>query len=344
MSQTLRPDWIAQLDELLALLDSPQPGHEAAVLDRAVAMDPDLLAFIVGQLGEQASPEAAAFLELLAAHPQTPEAVRATARQGRDALAERGVTPAMAGEERYLTGYIQQNRHRGEQIMLLGWRLPSGGVEALVFLLDWRGDGLKDFYRTRPMTDAEWHELLAHNAAKGAPLVEILLPQARILLESALAEGRRFGRAVPREYKIEGRVVARRVLSAEPAPALPSGIPPDLGPDEVVAAYIAALHFRDYALAALLLAPDHPLRAGRTVVETSAELRVQGKGAPRREAAAQVTARILVREGDVTARVQAFGAEVTVEPTGRRLRHDMREEYTVQRVADGWRIALSESL
>ena len=343
MSQTPRPDWIAQLDELLALLDSPQPGHEAALLDRAVALDPDLLAFIVGQVGEQASPEAATFLELLAAHPQTPEAIRTTARQGRDALTERGVTPATPGQERLLTGYIQQSRHRGEQIMLLGWRLPSGGVEALVFLLDWRGDGLKDFYRTRPMTDAEWHELVAHNAAKGALLAEILLPQARILLESALAEGRRFSRPVPREYKIEGRVVARRVLSAEPAPVLPSGIPPDLGPEEVVAAYIAALHFRDYALAALLLAPDHPRRAGRTLEETGAELRAQGKGAPRREAAAQVTARTPVGEGDVTARVEALGVAVAVEPTGRRLRHDVCEEYTLRRVADGWRIAASET-
>jgi hypothetical protein len=343
MSQTPRPDWIAQLDELLALLDSPQPGHEAAVLDRAVALDPDLLAFIVGQVGEQTSPEAAAFLELLAAHPQTPEAIRTVARQGRDALAERGITPATPGDERFLTGYIQQSRHRGEQIILLGWRLPSGGVEALVFLLDWRGDGLKDFYRTRPMTDAEWHELVAHNAAKGAPLVEILLPQARILLESALAEGRRFSRPVPREYKIEGRVVARRVLLAEPAPALPSGIPPDLGPEEVVTAYIAALHFRDYALAALLLAPDHPLRAGRTLEETSAELRAQSKGAPRREAEAQVALRNPVGGGDVATQVEALGAEVTIEPTGRRVRHSVREEYTVRRAPDGWRIATMAS-
>ena len=44
---------------------------------------------------------------------------------------------------------------------MLCWRVPQGDYEAMVFLLDWRGDGLKDYYRTRRMREAEreWHSL-----------------------------------------------------------------------------------------------------------------------------------------------------------------------------------------
>src|SRR5690242_12802867 len=78
--------------------------------------------------------------------------------------------------------------------------MPVGWVEALVFLLYWCGDGLKDFYRTRHMSDVEWHQLVEHNAAKGAPLAELTIPEARALLDAAQAESRRFSRPMTRDY------------------------------------------------------------------------------------------------------------------------------------------------
>src|SRR5262249_23603076 len=149
-------------------------------------------------------------------------------------------------------------RERGEQILLLGWRLSGGEIEAFVFLLDWRGDGLKDFYATRRLTDAEWRQLVEHNTAKGAPLVEVTLAEGRALLEAVLAESRRFSRPLPREYKLTQGTIARRVLEVEEVPSAPrsrSYLAPDLAPEAVISAYAAALHYRDYALAAELLAP-----------------------------------------------------------------------------------------
>ena len=346
-SETPDTSWLQQLDDLLATLDThpdhPESGQDAAFMERVAALDPDLQQFLVERMAEQDSPQAAAFLELLAAYTATPTPVRMAAREARDALAARGVIPASPGEERFLAGWAQQSRETGEQIMLLGWRMPAGGVEALVFLLDWRGDGLKDFYRTRDMSDAEWRQLVAHNAAKGAPLAELTLSDARALLEAAQAESRRFSRPMPRGYKLEARVIERRVLSAAPLPPdMPPYLRPDLAPEAIVTAYNDALHYRDYALAALLLHPDHPDRAGRTVEETATELRARLKHAPRREAGASVTRR---PDGAAGARVtdevrlEAQGMEVAVDTRGGRTRTPMSEIFVLRMSTDGWRIA-----
>jgi len=338
--------WLQQLDELLVTLDAhpdhPESGQDAAFMERIAALDPDLQRFLVERMAEQDSPQAAAFLELLAAHAATPEPVRAAARAARDALAARGVIPAAPGEERFLAGWVQQSRETGEQILMLGWRMPIGGVEALVFLLDWRGDGLKDFYRTRDMSDAEWRQLVEHNAAKGAPLAELTLSEARTLLEAAQAESQRFSRPMPRDYKLESRLIARRVLSAAPLPAVtPPYLHPDLAPEAVVTAYNDALHYRDFALAALLLHPDHPDRAGRDVEETASELRTQLKHAPRREADASVTrhSERPESEADDTVRLEARGMEVAVDTRGGRTRTPTNEIFVLRTSTDGWRIA-----
>lgn len=335
--------WLQQLDDLLASLDAqPESGQDVAFMDRIATLDPDLQRFLVERMAEHDSPQAAAFLELLAAHTATPDPVRASAREARDALAARGIIPAAPGEERFLTGWVQQSRETGEQIMMLGWRMPASGVEALVFLLDWRGDGLKDFYRTRDMSDAEWRQLVAHNAAKGAPLAEVTLSEARTLIEAAQAESRRFSRPMPRDYKLESRLIERRVLSAAPLPTdAPPFLRPDLTPEALVTAYNDALHYRDYALAALLLHPEHPDRAGRTPDQTATELRTRLKHAPRREAGASVTQHPDGAASDVTDKVmlEARGMEVAVDKRGSRTRTPTSEIFVLRKSTDGWRIA-----
>ncbi|MGZ3637437.1 MAG: hypothetical protein ACXVCX_06310 [Ktedonobacterales bacterium] len=352
--------WIEQLDTLLSLLgDDTNAGDEAEFLRRLTTLDSDLLAFLVERIAEEDSPQAATVLEVVAAQPETPESVRERARAARDALAERGITPTPPGEERFFSGWVQRGRDRGEQILILGWRMPDGAVEALVFLLDWRGDGLKDFYRTRDMQEAEWRELLEHNGGKGAPLTEITLAQGRALLEAALAESKRFSRPTPREYKLESRLIERRVLESGGAlapddelAAQEALIAPDHSPDEVVKAYVAALHHRDYALAILLLAAEHPLRAGQSRDAALAALRTQLKHAPRREEDVRVTSRSDGKEppaGQTDAEadeaiVEAHGAEVAVERTGRRVRSEVHERYVLRRSANGWRILSSTPL
>lgn len=347
-------DWIEQLDALLSLLgDDTHAGDEAEFLRRLTMLDPDLLAFLVERIAEEDSPQAATVLEAVATQPETPASVREHARAAREALAERGILPALPSEERFYRGWVQRGRERGEQILILGWRMPGGRVEALVFLLDWRGDGLKDFYRTRDMQEDEWRELVEHNDNKGAPLAEIPLAHGRALIEAALEENKRFSRPAPREYKLESRLIERRVLeiggASDPDDQLAAQealVAPDLTPDEVVRAYIAALHHRDYALAMLLLAPEHPMRMEQRLGAAVTVLRVQLKHAPRREADARVAT---LPDGveppadqasaeDDEALVEAHGAEVAVERTGRRVRSDVHERYGLRRLGVGWRI------
>jgi len=249
------------------------------------------------------------------------------------------------GEERFLSAYVQRSRECGEQILVAGWRLPAGTIEAFVFLLDWRGDGLKDFYRTRSLSDAEWRVLVDHNSSKGAPLVEISLGQAIALVQAALAVGRRFGRPLQREFRLENRVVERRMPAAwgaadtAPHAAL---IGADLAPAAVVEAYVAALHHRDYTLAAGLLAESHPLRAARPLEEVVATLWTAYRYAPRREELVRVepTAGAL-RSTRAAAAVAltAFGTQVATEPGGRRVRSAVVERFDLVRVATDWRIA-----
>jgi hypothetical protein len=355
--QQIPPEWLQQLDELLALT-AQEPGaeQEDAVLDQLVAADPDLLAFLVTQFAEQDAPQAAALIEMLAAHADVSEAVRAQSRAALATMAERGVQAPAPCKERFYAGWVQQGRERGEQILMLGWRMPSGDIEAMVFLLDWRGDGLKDYYRTRRMRDAEWRQLIEHNATKGAELTEVTLADARSLLDAAIGESKRFSRPLPREFKVDSQLVERRILHVE-APAQPrSYVSSLLTPDEVVVAYVAALHHRDYLLAAELLAAEHPLRQGRTVEEAAAELRIQLKHAPRREVTVRTTREtgrpeatdeadevevdeVEVDEVEVDeVEVEATGEQTTIEHSGRRLKQAIVERYTLRRAHGNWRI------
>ena len=344
--QQIPPEWLSQLDEILTLLEGqPEAEQEQQLLEQLLALDPDLLAFLLEQLAAQESPQAAALFEQLASAPAAGESVRTRAGAALDALAQQGIRPPKPGEESFSAGYVQEGRERGEQILALSWQLADGSLEALVFLLDWRGDGLKDYYRTRSMTENEWRELIAHNAEKGGAMVELRLPEAKALVEAALAESRRFSRPLPREYRLDTALVDRRLLSAvaSPAPdALRTFITAALSPEEVVRAYVAALHYRDYALAAMLLAPEHPLRSERTLAQTAEALRLELKQAPRRESEAET--RLLAPDAthltDASeAEVDADGGAVVVERSGKRRRVPVREMYRLTKVSQTWKLA-----
>jgi hypothetical protein len=338
--------WQGELVALLEQIEAAQtPEAEAAALAQVARLGPDLQRFLVERMAEHETPETAAFLEGLAAQPATPAPVRDQARAALARLGEYGVAVPAPGVERFYAGWVQLGRERGEQIMILGWRLPAGRLDALVFLLDWRGDGLKDFYRTREMSDEEWRALLEHNGRKGAPLTEITLTEGRALLEEALAEGRRYSRPLPREYRLSQAVVERRVLDSASTPdGVRQYVSPDLDPVALVGAYLQALHYRDYLLAWELLAPEHPLRGAGPRAEAVEALRRQLKQAPRRRPEAAATPEREATADDQTASVLAEGAEETTEQRGRRVRQAVRERFTLRRTADGWRIAAIERL
>ena len=342
-----RPAEASWQEELAALLADTEaartPEAEAAVLERVGGLSADLRAFLLERMAEQETPEAAAFLAAVAGHATMPEEARSQAQGALASLAEKGISPAPTGIESFYTGWVQRGRERGEPIMILGWRLADGRLEALVFLLDWHGDGLKDFYRTREIDDREWRELLEHNGQKGAPLVEISLAEGRALLEEALAEGKRFSRPVPREYRLAQSLVQWRIFDAVALPdpgARRRFVSTDLDAEAVVAAYVRALHHRDYQLAWELLAPEHPRREAQARADGAEALRREHKHAPRRrpEASTRVDQEHSRADEDRIV-VVASGEEEVVEPGGRKVRRAISERYTLQRTADGWRIA-----
>lgn len=339
-------------DELVALLGEIEAAHtpraEAAIFTRVTELAPELQIFLLEHMAAQDTSEAAAFVASLAAHANTPDAVRTRASEELAALAARGITPAAPDVESFDSGWAQLGRERGEQIMLLGWRLADGRMEAFVFLLDWHGDGLKDFYRTREISDAEWHELLEHNGEKGAALVEISLAEGRALLEDALSESHRFSRPVPREYKLAQQLVRQRVVdTAEPAAAHRSYVTPDLAPEDMAKAYARALHYRDYALIWELMVLDgHSIVSGDETTRAQAidALRREWKHAPRRRPNATATIEAPAKPEDLHRSVLLEGEAETVERTGRRVRTRVRERIRLDRTLDGWRIAAIESL
>src|SRR5262245_45471990 len=137
MTQQVPPEWIEQLDTLLALLQDEQGvADEGRLADQLAGLDLHLAAFVVERVAEQRTPEAAAFLDLLARQTTLPDALRAQARAMFAVLTEQGVAAAgpPPGTERFFAGYVQQSRERGEQILLLSWRLPGGDIEVFVFL------------------------------------------------------------------------------------------------------------------------------------------------------------------------------------------------------------------
>jgi hypothetical protein len=339
-------EWQQQLDALLGHLTDADPTADATLAASLGGLDPALVAFLLQQIAEQDTPEAAAFLEIVAAQHDLPGEARTLARDALARLAESGVTPAAPEADRFLAGYIQQNRQEGEQILLLGWRIPSGEIEALVFLLNWRGAGLRDYYATHTLTDAQWTELIEHNAEKDAPLAEVTLAGARALLEAAIAESRRYAQELPREYKLAPNVIERRVFGADipTADRPPLVIAPDLAPDDLVAAYVEALRYRDYALAVELLAEGHPSRANRTHAEAAEALRVELKHAPRRDENVDIVPDKQAAERDERRVLLATGAEVAVQQSGKRIRTPVRERYTVARHDNAWRIERIERL
>jgi hypothetical protein len=344
-------NWQERFAALLAEIEAAQtPEAEAHVMAAVATLDPALQQFLIAQMEEQRTPEAATFLDALAAHPETPAAGRAEARAALARLGEQGVATASTVAEAFHTGWVQLGRERGEQIMMLAWRLRGAQLEALVFLLDWHGDGIKDFYRTRDLSEAEWAELVAHNGAKGVPLAEITLVEARALLLAALAEGKRFSRPVPREYRLAQALIQRRVLEATDAkPPARDYLTPDLDPVAVVAAYVDALHYRDYLLAWALLAPEHPARTCATPAAGADALRQARKHSPRRRPEVNATLASATKgtasaKASGTASVIAAGEDERVEPNGRKVRAPVRERYALRAGPEGWRIAAIEPL
>src|SRR5690348_3097762 len=89
-----RADWSERFAALLAEIEAARtPAAEARVMASVATLDPALQQFLITQMQEQGTPEAAAFLDALAAHPETPAAGRAEARAALTQLSAQGIVP-----------------------------------------------------------------------------------------------------------------------------------------------------------------------------------------------------------------------------------------------------------
>jgi hypothetical protein len=171
-------------------------------------------------------------------------------------------------------------------------------------------------------------------------LVEISLAEGRALLDDALAEGKRFSRPAPRDYKLAQSLMQTRIFDATPpAESARTYVNPELKPEELVQAYVAALHYRDYLLVYELLAREHAVPGATTPRDGAEALRQEYKHAPRRREGVRIESQAAGKSG---ASVEAAGEEERVEPNGHRTRQTVRERYTLTRTPDGWRIAAVE--
>ena len=157
--------WIQQLDGVLSNITSSAADEVPLSLgEQLSSLDPQLLRMVVESAYTTSSPEAAALLVLIASQTGIDQTIRETARSYANELLHTGAEESIPAEDEFVAASIQQSRHEGEQILLTCWRIPDGRLEACVFLLNWRGDGLKDYYRTRGLAEPEWQQLREHTA------------------------------------------------------------------------------------------------------------------------------------------------------------------------------------
>ena len=333
--------WIQQLDGVLTNLTSTAPDAVSQSLgEQLSSLDPQLLGMVVENAYTTASPEAAALLELIASQSGIERTVRETARKYATELSHAAAAQSLSTDDQFVAASVQESRHDGEQILLTCWRVPDGRFEACVFLLNWRGDGLKDYYRTRGLSEPEWLQLREHTEKKGPALRDVTPAECKALLLAAQAESQRFSRPSPREYKVDKSLIARRILRDD-VPSDDSHVhtPVDLPAADVVRAYIAALHHRDYSLAGELLAQTHPMRAGKSLAEATDQLRQTLRHSPRREPATLLETLTTDLSNHVTAiRVRAESAETVIQPGGRKVTAPVRETFVLVHEDLGFRI------
>ena len=87
-----------------------------------------------------------------------------------------------------------------------------------------------------------------------------------------------------------------------------------------------------------LLADAHPARTEHTPAQAADALRAELKHAPRREENVEIVPSKAAAERDDLRVLFATGAELEVQQSGKRVRTQVRERYTLARQGDAWRI------
>lgn len=192
--------------------------------------------------------------------------------------------PLHAPGPRLIEGYATRNREQGEITLILGWQ--EGGdpnrLRGYILELSFWQSGVREFARMEPMSRslflAETIERITSQTK--VEIVPVTWAQARRLVLQALSVNEWRGVEPDPEFQRHRREIDARLLAEPLVPErgeeaaeeelhcqsegdrrLVAG---NLDPEEVVANWIGAWSFGDYALTYDLLADDHPIRKKET--------------------------------------------------------------------------------
>jgi tetratricopeptide (TPR) repeat protein len=167
---------------------------------------------------------------------------------------------------RFWKGRVTQTREEGEIQLCLCWEqgYDYGEARALLFLLDFWHDGVKDFIiETGGKRRVNEYIQDMQNKLPGVPFVDCTLAEGKRLIEEALSVNAWRNAAPHQDYRNNLSTVNNLILRADTTDndSGLSFINPELEVQEVVVNFLGAWSLGDYGLAYDLLTPNSPVRA-----------------------------------------------------------------------------------
>jgi len=340
-------DLIAAVDQQINMVIGMIRGMESSDEIEAVVgstfgtLDEGTLRMLIERLEARGDAGAADLLMVLSA-VSTSRAGREAAQRALYALSLRGVQPqlqpaARLGEDIFYKGYVGLMREQGEVPLILGWQRPDGRIQALVFLMDYWGFGLKDFYPTHNLTRRQFHRGLVGSYEKNAPMAEVSLAEGKRLVEEALLYNEWFDEPLPDAFHEYRYMIESKVLEAlvRPPPRRRAFVNPEVGPSDLVRYF---LKVPDFGLRYDLLVETHPLRQEKSWRQYVEEQMAWLDQAQARTLSVDV---LTAEEADDRAVVTVrWVQEMMVE--GQPTRQEDLLRFDFVREEEGWRIAAYE--
>ena len=182
---------------------------------------------------------------------------------------DRFATLMTSSPPRFWKGVVTEMREQGEIQLVLCWEqgMDYNEARALVFLLDFWEEGLKDFF-TRTGTKRRIDSEMAEMAAKSADIktTDSTLAEGRRLIEEALSVNKWRGTTPHKDYRHNLPIINQLVWQASDVgeDRGRTFISPDLNAEEVTANFVGGWALGDFGLAYDLLTSGSSLREGLT--------------------------------------------------------------------------------
>jgi len=177
-------------------------------------------------------------------------------------------TPAITNNPpRFWKGVVTQMREQGEVELVLCWEqgVDYSEARALIFLLDFWHDGVKDFFtEVSGKRHIDSHIAELRTKYEDIKTTDCTLAEGRRLIEEALSVNKWRGTTPHKDYRYHLPTINNLVFNA-PDPGEDRGrtfINPELEPEDVVGNFVGAWSLGDYGLAYDLLTNNSEFREG----------------------------------------------------------------------------------